>query len=349
MTTEDALIASLPSKLADLLPELEILRVETQPARAGSREYDLLVRIRIGEVTRNLLCEVKSVGEPRYLRQALSKISAATVADPEVSPVIVAPYISQEGRKLCREAKVGYIDLTGNIFLSFDNVFIDKSGNSSLVPRRRKAYKRLFSPVSSRVIRVMLENPRETWTLPRLSEESKASLSTAYHVTNLLAEKGYVSKDRGATALAEPGDLLDLWAQNYNIGMNPSQTFYSFARSFSGFVDRLKDVAREEQFRYALTLHSGASKVAPFVRFTDVHLYYQGDLQTIVEGLELRPVEVGGTIHILSPYDEGVFYNLQYIDDVVVVCNTQLYLDLVNYPARGKEQADFLREQKMSF
>jgi len=164
-----------------------------------------------------------------------------------------------------------------------------------------------------------------------------------------LDEKGYLDRKRGAISILRPGELLDLWAQNYNIDINPSQTFYSFARSFSGFVDRLKDVAPEEQFRYALTLHSGASKVSAFVRFTDVHLYYQGDLPAIVEGLDLRPVEVGGTIHILSPYDEGVFYNLQRIDDVVVVCNTQLYLDLVNYPARGKEQADFLREQKMSF
>lgn len=349
MTTEDELIASLPGKLADLLPEFGTLRIEAQPASVASRAYDLLLEVTIGQLTRNLLCEVRAVGEPRYLRQAISKIRAATVGDPMASPVIIAPYISREGRKLCRKEKVGYIDLTGNIFLSFDNVFIDKSGDSSLGPREKKVYKRLFSPVSSRVVRVVLENPKKTWTLPGLSEESKVSLSTAYHVTNLLAEKGYVSKERGAIILTEPPELLDLWAQNYNVNINPSQAFYSFARSFSSFIDKLRDVAREGQFRYALTLHSGASLVAPFVRFTDVHLYYQGDLQTIVKGLDLRPVEVGGTIYILAPYDEGVFYNLQRIDGVVVVCNTQLYLDLVNYPARGKEQADFLREQKMSF
>lgn len=345
---EEEIIRILPEKLEELVPELEVLEHEAQVSFGGSERYDLLLKVRIGQVTRTLLCEAKSVGEPRYVHQAISQISKVATEVSDISPIVAAPYISEEGRRLCREAQVGYVDFTGNVFLRFDSVFIDRSGEGPM-PRDRKALRRLFAPVSSRVIRVILENPDKTWTFQGLAQESKASLGLTYRVVDALDEKAYVDKKRGAISILRPGELLDLWAENYSVDMNPSQTFYSFARSFSGFVDRLKDVAREEQFRYALTLHSGASKVAAFVRFTDVHLYYQGDLQTIVEGLDLRPVEVGGTIHVLSPYDEGVFYNLQYIDDVVVVCNTQLYLDLVNYPARGKEQADFLRERKMSF
>lgn len=345
---EEEIIYILPQKLRELVPELEVLEHEVGVSFGGSERYDLLLNVRIDQVTRKLLCEVKSVGEPRYLYQAISQISTVAAEVPDISPIIVAPYISEEGRRLCREAQVGYVDLTGNVFLRFDNVLIDKSGEG-LVPRDRRALKRLFAPVSSRIVRVLLENPGKVWTFQGLAQESEASLGLTYRVVDALNEKGYVDKKRGATSLLRPGELLDLWAQNYNIDINPSQTFYSFARSFSSFIDKLRDVAQKGQFRYALTLHSGASKVAPFVRFTDVHFYYQGDLETIVEGLDLRPVEVGGTIHILTPYDEGVFYNLQRIDDVFVVCNTQLYLDLVNYPARGKEQADFLREQKISF
>ncbi len=348
MLKEKELVAILPTKLQELIPELQVVRVETTVRPLQTEPYDLLMEVQIGKVTRKLIFEVKSLGEPRYIHQAISEITAVVAAIQDATPVIAASYISKEGRRLCREANVGYLDLTGNIFLRFDSVFIDKSGGVSTL-RNRRTLKRIFAPVSSRVIRVMLENPQKTWTFRDLAKESKASLDSVYRVVDSLDEKGYLVKRRGANALVKPGELLDLWAQNYNIDISSSQTFYSFARSFSGFADRLRDVARDERFRYALTLHSGASKVAAFVRFTDVHLYYQGDLQTIVEGLDLRPVEVGGTIHILSPYDEGVFYNLQRIDDVVVVCNTQLYLDLVNYPARGKEQADFLREQKMSF
>jgi len=39
----------------------------------------------------------------------------------------------------------------------------------------------------------------------------------------------------------------------------------------------------------------------------------------------------------------------QTANDLKVVNNVQLYMDLVNYPKRGKEQAEFLRKEKMGF
>ena len=99
----------------------------------------------------------------------------------------------------------------------------------------------------------------------------------------------------------------------------------------------------------ALTLHAGAALVAPFVRYTDVHAYIGVDADPLVKALDLRPVETGGSIHLLTPKDEGVFYGLQTVDRVPVVCNPQLYLDLLQYPARGKEQAEELRRQKLGY
>lgn len=99
----------------------------------------------------------------------------------------------------------------------------------------------------------------------------------------------------------------------------------------------------------ALTLHSGAALVAPFVRSSEVHAYVRGDLDRFVKALDLRPVETGGNVHLLIPNDEGVFYRARTIEGLPVVCNTQLYLDLFHYPARGREQADELRRQKLGY
>jgi len=344
MATKDEIIASFPTRLRELLPEMQILSLE----RSESRDYDLLLGVQIGQVQRKLVCQVKSVGEPRYLHQAISALKLSSVMDESVYPVVIAPYISEQGRHLCREASIGFIDLTGNIFLQFDSVFVDKSG-SEPPPRERRQLRRLFSPVSSRVIRALLENPGRTWTLTALSAGSKASLRLTYQVVSALAEKDYVDKKRAAIALIRPGELLELWAHNYDFRINTIQTFYSFDRTFDLFARKLDALAERESLIYAFTLHSGASLIAPFVRFADVHFYYQGDVEVLIQGLDLRPVESGGSVHILKPYDEGVFYNLQRPAGLPVVCNTQLYLDLINYPARGREQAQFLREQKMPF
>ena len=41
-------------------------------------------------------------------------------------------------------------------------------------------------------------------------------------------------------------------------------------------------------------------------------------------------------------YDEGVFYGVSQVAGVTVVSKVQLYVDLFNYPARGKEAAEII-------
>src|SRR5439155_25524049 len=124
-------------------------------------------------------------------------------------------------------------------------------------------------------------------------------------------------------------------------------TYYTFARDPGALAIRLTAHAVEHGESLALTLHSGAALVAPFVRSPDVHAYFQGDRERLVTALDLRPVQTGGTVHLLEPADRGVFYRLQTNRKVPVVCLTQLYLDLINYPARGREQAEVLRRRKL--
>lgn len=343
---ESEVVESILRRFGDLLPELALNASQEIAHYTGV--LDLVLDVQIGDKTHKLVCEVKSVGEPRYLRSAMTRLTEALASDPDASPVIIAPYISREGRKLCRDHQVGYIDLTGNVFLRFNHVFIDKSGEGP-PPSVKKVYRKIFTPVASRVLRVMLENPGRTWTVTSLSTESEASIQTVSRVFQQLDEKGYAEKAWGATKLVKPGELLDLWAENYDFTINRSRRYYSLAKSFRAFGRQLKELKFPEGQRYALTMHSGASLVAPFVRFSDIHLYFEGDPETIVQAFDLRPVERGGQVHILTPYDKGVFYNSQRLQDLTVVCNTQLYLDLINYPARGEEQAHFLREQKMGF
>ena len=346
--SEKEIVESLPQKLAEILRDVKIEKIESADNKAL---WDVGIKIKVGRSSKWLRCEIKAKGEPWYLYQAIGQLTQAPQVKKGDYPVVIVPYISEQGQKVCKEAGIGYIDLTGNVFLRFNSVLIEKVPRGKTISRVRKrtASKPPFSPKSSRILRVLLENPERTWTFPILSQEAQVNIRTAFVVTELLKEQVFVDKKRGAISLIKPKELLDYWAENYNYQNNRILTYFSFSRTFEEFKKNLFKTSKEKSIDYALTLHSGATLVAPFVRFKDVHLYIKGKPEVWEKELNLKPVESGGTVHLLLPYDEGVFYNRQEVDKAFIVCNTQLYIDLVSYPARGREQAEFLRKQRINF
>jgi hypothetical protein len=150
--------------------------------------------------------------------------------------------------------------------------------------------------------------------------------------------------------VANSAELLSRWASYYDFSLqNEFVAYYSLDRNLDDLVKRLSTVSSRD-LRYALTLQVGASLVAPLVRPANVHLYVEseklGEWEKIL-GLQLT--ELGGNVFLVKPYDEGVFYGAQEVKGATVVSNVQLYVDLYNYPARGREAAEHLRKRNIGF
>jgi hypothetical protein len=142
---------------------------------------------------------------------------------------------------------------------------------------------------------------------------------------------------------------LDAWAQQYRIDPAAAQSFYTQAKDPAAVMAQVAQGAKARRLACAFTLHAGASLVAPFTRFTDVHVYLNEPLSDeLLNALRLERIEFGGTVHVMQPYDEGVLRHLQHLHEIPVVCNTQLYLDLFQHPTRGREAAEFLRRERMT-
>jgi hypothetical protein len=119
--------------LRELLPDFQIGVERGAPERA----WDATLTIQSGRSTRRVLVEYKSVGEPRYLAQAITVLTLGARQSPRSYSLVAAPYIGPEGRRLCREAGVGYIDWSGNAFLRFDGVLVDRQALNGHGGRRR--------------------------------------------------------------------------------------------------------------------------------------------------------------------------------------------------------------------
>ena len=145
------------------IPSLSIKRVLTNTKISDSFQADLVVVIAYNNKQMEIIVEIMSKGEPRYVRSAVQQLSSSLGERLNVYGIICAPYISKRTGEICEASNIGYIDLSGNCSISFNNVYIKKENYKSAFLERKEA-KSLFAKKTSRLLRVFLNNPKKTWT-----------------------------------------------------------------------------------------------------------------------------------------------------------------------------------------
>lgn len=209
----------------------------------------------------------------------------------------------------------------------------------------------VFSPMASRVVRVFLVGHKQEWSILGLSKEAKTGYGHTHRVVETLLRMGLCRKtEANRVVVTNPGELLTRWASYYDFALlNRMNAYYSLDEDLDRFIRKLADVNRRD-LRYALTLQAGSALVAPYVRPANIHLYVEPEKRVEWQKLlGLQLTELGGNVFLVEPYDEGVFYKIQRCKGVWVVSNVQLYVDLYNYPARGREAAEHLRTEVIGF
>jgi len=201
----------------------------------------------------------------------------------------------------------------------------------------RKKTKDIFQPKSTRVVRVLLTRPGTRWRILNLAKEAEVSLGWAHAVVATLQEQHYVVRDSEyRVTVTDPVRLLKRWAAFHDfLSRNTFETFQVFAKDADDLVARAGLIG----VSYAITGLAGAWLVTPHVRpaSLDVYVTNKQQMSEISKAMDLHPVEKGGNVRLILPYDGGVFYGSRIVDHLKVVSNVQLYVDLVNYPGRGEE------------
>lgn len=316
-------------------------------SHVGEQTADLLVHFRLRGEVKALICEVRSIGQPRHIREALTRLRDLQPHAPHAYPVAVAPYISPQSASLVRQHNCGYFDLSGNCYLSFDNVLIEKEGKPNARMTRRPL-KSLFAPRATRIVRALLVERNRSWRLDELGRAGQVSLGHVHNVVTRLQELEWVIRGpEGRIRLDRPGDLLDAWRDSYSYRQSPVAAFVSSVGERRRVMEGLAREAALLGVPYAFTLHAGASLVGPQVRVSTVHCYLGGDPEPLARTLGLQPVEGEGAVYLMTPYDLGVFYSPIEKGGLRVVCLPQLYVDLYHFERRGREQADKLRRDAM--
>lgn len=157
--------------------------------------------------------EVKTAGYPQYIRAAVATLKRFVENNPSYCPLIVAPFISEQGKKICDEYGIGYLDLSGNTKISCGSVFIHTQGNKR--PKGALAASQsIFSPKSARITKLLLSRPSARWLQRDMAFNTGLSKGLVSRVVTKMIETGYVMRKDKKLALANFDDLFSAWVES---------------------------------------------------------------------------------------------------------------------------------------
>ena len=145
-TSETTIIQALQDCLGEI-PFLQVMNIST--AKNGQNP-DFRMDVRVQDRSLTVLAKYKISGQPRLARETAFQIKDWLAKGLGEYGIFTAPYISPEAAAICKEAGIGYFDMAGNCFLSFETVFIQREGKPNANIQRRDL-RSLYSSKGERI------------------------------------------------------------------------------------------------------------------------------------------------------------------------------------------------------
>ena len=348
--TEIQAVHALRSVL-EQVPAIKLKSI-TREARTDHALLDIVAKLSVAGRGHTLACEVKESGQPRYVRTGLLQLrSYVARLGRDVTPVLIAPFLSSAAQELCREQGVGFLDLEGNVHLAFDAVFIERTVASKRAVERREL-KSLFKPKSAQVLTVMLRDPTRSWRVAELAEAADVSLGHVSNVRTGLLDHEWGQVSQQGLFLAAPDGLLDAWRDAYEPPAGRRLGFYTTLHG-GALEEAARRVLRagSDKGRAVFASFSAAQWLAPFAR-TGTQFFYADErgLGRLRAALTLSSPAKGENVVVTVPEDEGVFRDaVEPAPGAVCSGPVRTYLDLSAAGERGLEAAEHLRRERMGW
>jgi len=342
------------------LPGVRIRAIREQP----EERFDIKFELESGKSRVLVLGEIKSALSPKLLQQIAPWIGRMKSLRPGVAFVLICPALSLQAQTYCIENRIDFMDLAGNISINVPGTFtLQRLGRRSkewnVAPSLLPATN-VFSGRSSRVLRVLLENPKP-WTATAIANELRAETKkfarafsadqTQFAITpsaiskalSSLDEQLWIRRQGFSILLPEPRRLLAEWAEKYKDRYrrrlrSSFEVSNPLGATPADINEALKSLIRGP---YAVT-GATAALDAPFLDLDRIDVFLlPNQNETKLRQLDQRP-GTGPKLRFIYPYDVGVFLYSRNDGPVPRVSNIQAYLDLYARGGRDLKQADYL-------
>lgn len=362
-TTQQRIVKALQEQIpVKNLSGVKIRNVRRRP----EQPFDISFDIRSASSQIQVLGEIKRSFSPRQLEEISPWIRRLKALRSDVAIAVIAPTLSSQAQEFCIENEIDFLDLAGNIFINVPGkLVLQRTGlrERALVAEEANgpSIMNVFSGKSSRVLRVLLENPR-TWTVTGIAEELfreakrvrlilpgfpvdlRISLGSISKTVASLEEQLWIRRRGTAVLVPEPSRLLRQWAERYK-----ERYRWRLRSSFvvnnpygAGITEINNGLQPRIKGPYAFTSAVAASTEAAFVDVDVIDVF----LMNVKDGRPLRDLnsksKIGPNLRFITPYDAGVFMYSKTTNEAPIVSSIQAFLDLYARGGRDLKQAEYL-------
>lgn len=325
------------------------IKFDRQIIGFGSYRPDFVANVSYENWRFKLVGEIVSSKSVSVFKKYLMYLNALANQKEEHVPIIVSQYISPDKRKMCRDNGIFYLDLSGNVYLSYKGIYIEREGFPNLFPEVRKS-RNPFSDKASLILRLLFSDIKRQWGIREISRLVDLDPGYVSRMAKELENRDYISKKGSKIRLNNPKGILEDWVHEYNYKKNRECRYFLLAKGPEEILKKLHKVIFRDDIKYAFGLQAGGNLVSKYSVYNEVHIYVpsQDVIDIFKSEYNLQKAEQGANVIFLMPYyKNSVFYNKQQINDLWVVSDIQLYLDLYNYPIRGLEQAEHIYKKRL--
>ena len=262
--------------------------------------------------------------------------------------VMIASYISENTAKICKEAGWGYIDASGNAYISYESLYLEIRGNKNeCAPKRAlKSIYEKSSVVSSRILRTLLLDTNKVWKMKELAEAAGCSIGQVSKVKDFLLKQACIEHDRDGIHVIDARTIMENWAQVYG-SIDDQISCYSLdqIKTIESKMAQMTDAIGAECL---LTGFSGGVRYQPVVRYQKVHAFVKiEDVESIMEYLGLKRVETGGNVILIIKKNDCIDIGARNIKGNQIASPVQIYLDCMGLKGRGEEMAEAILEREI--
>jgi len=260
-------------------------------------------------------------------------------------PLVATPYIGEVGQRLCQEAGVGWLDLSGNAHLVGPGLRVNIEGKPNRFKRPGRP-RSSFAPKSSRIARWLLIEPKRAFSQRELAKVADVDEGFTSRIVRRLEEQRLVAREEsGAVKVADYDALLEAWREAYDFSKHEIARGHVAVRSGDDALRHLTGHLKEAGTECAATGLAGAWLLDKFAGFRLVVLYVKRlPALEAQQAMGFREESRGENVWLVVPNDEGVFHGAAEREGIRCAHPVQVYLDLKHHPERAAEAAEQLRK-----